>query len=97
MTRDKPNWLVLKQKIMNIELDRNITDIVYTFDEFKGANHFYVFFGKSFDISKIEEIKETLQNCEEKHKSNFVFHSCSMREQEIDRIKEMYSEVHVLT
>jgi ABC-type uncharacterized transport system ATPase subunit len=94
--KEKPNWLNIKQKIMNMDMSLDITDIAYAFDSFRGTNHFYIFFGKNFDISKMEEIKDGLQCCDEKHKCNFVFFSCALKEEELKRIEEMYGEVHLL-
>lgn len=92
----KPNWLVLKQDILNMDLSQDITDIVYAFDLFKGVNHFYIFFGKKFDISSMEDIKSMIESCDQNHKSNFVFYSCALKEEEIKRLKEMYDEIHLL-
>jgi hypothetical protein len=44
----------------------------------------------------MEEIKDSLQCCDEKHKCNFVFFSCALKEEELKRIEEMYGEVHLL-
>lgn len=94
--KEKTNWLTIKQKVLNMEISIDITDIVYAFDNFTFTNHFYIFFGKNFDISKMEEIKDKLKSCDH-NKSNFIFFSCSLKEDEIKKIRDMYGEAHILT